>query len=331
MHRKIDTVSKRIVLLAEDFRYATTAGSCSAEQFISTPSNATMITTKTFSAVLLSLLLGGCANFSAVKQFGGETKTMAVAVGTEVSFASDQCARTLQMRRVVEGIDAEGQGCRQLKAATSELAKHTVIVIAAYGGKLETLADGTNFDYSAELGKTRTALIDLKNKDGSAAIDKNAVGAGIAIVDLLLKVATETQRRKAVERMVDEVENLQKAAGYLRHFFVEPTLATSPYGLVVRQNDGRLKDVQATLNAALPREPIRVREWQLDIENRRAESKNRVSGEVPGAMVALLDEWVKSLHAFKENAFKPNAKEWQSQIKALSDKVKTASDATDKL
>lgn len=286
---------------------------------------------KALATGLLPLLLGACANFGAVKEFAGETQKMTAAVGAEVSFVSNQCGRTLQMRKVVEGIDTEGAGCKKLKAATDELAKHTVTIIAAYGGKLAALADGTNFDYSAELGQTRTALLGLKNRDGSAVIDKDAAGAGVAIIDLLLKVATETQRRKAVERMVDEVPNLQKAAGYLRHFFAEPSPTGSLYGMVMSQNNQRLTDTQASLAAALPREPIRAREWLLEIENRREESKKRVSGEVPLAMAALLDEWTKALQTFRQNAFKPDAKEWQTQIKALSDKAQAAKDAIDKL
>src|ERR1035437_2418259 len=282
-------------------------------------------------AALLMLALGACANFGAVKEFSQETEKLTLATGTELAFVSQHCAKVADARRVVEGVAVQGANCDKLQGAVGEMTLNTNVVLVTYAKTLHALADGSNFDYSANLTKTKASLAGLKDKSGASLIDKNVIDAPTAVADLLLKIATESQRREAVRRLVEQRPSLRVVATSLRTFFVVPCPRTSSYGLQLNEDDQGLKDLQASLSSLGRMEPIRAREWQDDVQARRKSIEKRVNGDVASRLGAAIDAWLNALDVFSEKAFEPDFKEWRDQFNALKEKTTAAATAVGSL
>lgn len=278
-------------------------------------------------AVLLTGALAGCANFAAVKEFGEQTERLTTLTGAELQFAAQNCDKVAQARRVVEGARIRSANCEKVQGAVGKLGRNTNEVLAAYAKTLKSLADGRNFDYSESLGKTKSSLAGLKDGAGAAAIDKGVVDAATAVADLLLKIGTESRRREAVQRLVDERPHLQKLAASIRSYFGSPAPDTSPYTLQMQEDDAGLNDVTQSLAALARVEPIRAREWQDDIGVRRENLAKRANGQAARQIVAAVDEWLASLDVFAVKAFRPDAKEWRDQLNVFRTKVTAARDA----
>jgi len=280
--------------------------------------------------ILLAVPLAACVNFGAVKGFSDETAKLTSATRDEFMFVAKDCADVARVRRIVEGVNTQGSNCEKLAGAVGELTSHTNDVLAVYGKKLGALADAKQFDYNADLQRTKAAFTGLKDREGVAALDPAVVNAGIAVADLLLKLATETQRKEAVEQLLAEKQRIQLLATYMKTFFAGGRTEARPiYQLQLQEDDSGLEDAVSSLKALSSREPIRTREWLDDIQARREALKKRVDGSVGSQLGSAIDAWLHSLDTLSRKAFEPDWKEWKDQYEQLKSKVTAATDAVD--
>lgn len=283
-----------------------------------------------FSLILLLVSLTGCANFAAVKGFSEETGKLTSATADEFRFVSTHCLEVAKVRWIVEGVDSKGGNCEKLAGAVGELTSNTNEVLVIYGQRLGALADAKQFDFGENLQKTKASFIGLKDREGKPKVDTAVVNAGIAITDLLLKLATETQRREAVGQLLAEKESIRVLAGFMKVFFVGDSSGTQPlYQLQLKEDDGSLKDVIDSLGALSSREPIRAREWTDDVKARRQLLKKRVDGSVGRHLGDAIDAWMASLDKLSSKAFEPDWKEWKEQYEALKSRVNEVKKAID--
>jgi hypothetical protein len=294
--------------------------------------------------VLLTLaLLSGCANFRAVSEFSQRTTQVTSVVRSEFSQLDAVCRDQAELTIVVNNIKDDGplESCKSYRDAHGRLAAVTLDVLDDYAKALAGLANDSSFDISSDIDALGSKIQGLQDASGRSLVNATEVGALTKLVSIIADVASQAQRKAAVERLVSEKQDLQVIGKILRSFFVRdpaapPGRADAPYTNLVALTADSLRSSTSTL--ATPQfqkaEPIRSVELLRASEGRRKQLDARqgtTPDKVPATVVAALDTWLAALDTFERDAFHPDSKQLIDQLQDIRKKANDAKAALDAL
>jgi hypothetical protein len=288
------------------------------------------------SALVTLLAIGGCANFQAVSDFAQGTTQMTGVIQSEFDQLGAICNEQAELTIVVNDIKDEGpaKACQSYSDAQGRLAAVTLQVLNDYAGALAGLANNTTFDVGSDIDTLGGQIQGLHDASGRSLVNSAEVGALTKLVSIVADVATQTQRKAAVERLLSEKEDLRTSGGILRSYFVRdpsapPGRAEAPYTNLVALTADSLRFSTSTLASAQFRaaEPLRSTELLRASSARRTQLEARqvsTAGSVPAKMASAIDAWLASLDTFERDAFRPDSKQLIDQLKDIRTKVRDA-------
>jgi hypothetical protein len=156
------------------------------------------------------------------------------------------------------------------------------------------------------------------------------------VLVLLADIATQTQRERAIRRLVAERPNVVANAQLLRSFFARPASASgalrAPYENLVTLSADTLRSYETLLRNAKLREaePIRTRELLLGLRPTRElllERQGLEPTSVPGKIVAAIDAWIAAAEVFEREALQPEPLALYGRLQDLRTKAVAARDA----
>jgi len=287
----------------------------------------------------MALGLGGCANFTTVKNFAHATKQVAAPVRGELAFITETCVQEAGLRSGFEG-DAEFKRigeCRGTDQLLQALQQQTVGVMDLYADALLALADDDKkLDLSADIDATTKKLSALKTRNGSTVVSEAQAGALSKILSLIADAWVQREREKGIRILVEASPDLAGVGQSLSGFFKTGAGGgAAPYARLVNLTKAEADAVNAALQspAIVNAEPLRAAELRLDQWKVNKALRDRTQpgpSNVGTLMAQALDAWVESVPQFKEDAFKPEPLALFDRIKAFRDKAieaKTAAEA----
>jgi hypothetical protein len=294
--------------------------------------------------VLIALtFLGGCANFRAVSEFSQRTTQVTSVVRSEFSALDGLCRDQAELTIVVNNIKDEGplKSCKSYSDSEGRLAAVTLDVLDDYAKALAGLANDSSFDISSDIDALGGKIQGLQDASGQSLVNATEVGALTKLVSIIADVATQAQRKAAVERLVSEKEDLQVTGKLLRSFFVRdpaapPGRADAPYVNLVALTADSLRFSTSTLASSQFQraEPIRSVELLRASEARRKQLDARQGtspDNVPAIVVAAIDAWLAALDTFERDAFHPDSKQLIDQLQDIRKKANDAKAALEAL
>jgi hypothetical protein len=294
--------------------------------------------------VLIALtFLGGCANFRAVSEFSQRTTQVTSVVRSEFSALDGLCRDQAELTIVVNNIKDEGplKSCQSYSDSQGRLAAVTLDVLDDYAKALAGLANDSSFDISSDIDALGGKIQGLQDASGQSLVNATEVGALTKLVSIIADVATQAQRKAAVERLVSEKEDLQVTGKLLRSFFVRdpaapPGRADAPYVNLVALTADSLRFSTSTLASSQFQraEPIRSVELLRASEARRKQLDARQGtspDNVPAIVVAAIDAWLAALDTFERDAFHPDSKQLIDQLQDIRKKANDAKAALEAL
>jgi hypothetical protein len=294
--------------------------------------------------VLLALaFLSGCANFRAVSEFSQRTTQVTSVVRSEFSQLDALCRDQAELTIVVNNIKDDGPlvSCKSYRDAQGRLAAVTLDVLDDYARALAGLANDSSFDISSDIEALGGKIQGLQDASGKSLVNATEVGALTKLVSIIADVATQAQRKAAVERLASEKQDLQVTGRILRSFFVRdpaapPGRAQAPYTNLVALTADSLRSSTSTLAAPQfqKAEPIRSVELLRASEARRKDLDARegtTPDKVPAIVVAAIDAWLAALDTFERDAFHPDSKQLIDQLQDIRKKANDAKAALDAL
>jgi hypothetical protein len=291
--------------------------------------------------LVLAAVLAGCANFKAVSAFANETTGLAGTVRTEFDQLQALCFEQAERSLAVLDIEADAptsplKGCESYRDTQGRLAEVTVATLDVYARTLLALAENRTFDLGPDIESTSGKLAALRQRDGSALVDEAQLGALTKVLVLLADIATQTQRERAIRRLVAERPNVVANAQLLRSFFARPASASgalrAPYENLVTLSADTLRSYETLLRNAKLREaePIRTRELLLGLRPTRElllERQGLEPTSVPGKIVAAIDAWIAAAEVFEREALQPEPLALYGRLQDLRTKAVAARDA----
>jgi hypothetical protein len=294
-------------------------------------------------ALLALAILGGCANFHAVSDFSQRTTQVTSVVRSEFTQLDAICRDQAELTIVVNNLKDEGplEACKSYRDSQGRLAAVTLDVLDDYARALAALADDSSFDISSDIDGLGGQIQGLHDASGKSLVNAAEVGALTKLVSIIADVATQHQRKAAVERLVAEKQDLQTTGRILRSFFVRdpaapPSRAEAPYTNLVALTADSLRFSTSTLSTPQFRsaEPLRSVELLRASQSRRKQLEARqgtTADKVPAIMAAAIDAWLAALDTFERDAFRPDSKQLIDQLKDARKKANDAKAALDAL
>jgi hypothetical protein len=294
---------------------------------------------RSIAILVLAAWLAGCANFRAVSAFANETTGLTGTVKAEFDQLEALCFRQAELSLAVLDIEADApnsplKGCVSYRDTQGRLAEVTVATLDAYARVLLALAENRTFDLGPDIESTSGKLAALRQRDGGALVDEAQLGALTKVLVLLADIATQTQRERAIRRLVAEKPNVVANAQLLRSFFVRPGAGAvrPPYENLVTLSADTLRSYEALLRNARVREaePIRTRELLLGLQPTRTllqERRGIEPASVPGKIVAAIDAWIAAAEVFEREALQPDPLALRARLQDLRTKAVAARDA----
>ena len=287
---------------------------------------------------VVSVALGGCANFRAVSEFAQQTAKVTAVVRVEVQQLDSICVEQAELTIVLNGGGDEGplKACGESRQAQGRLAGVTLDVLDEFARVLNGLADDSAFDLDSDIDNVGAKLQSLRDRAGNSIVSDAEVTAIVKVAQLIADIATQAKREAAVRRLVQEKQYLATLGRILRSYFAAdpqapPGRAKPAYVNLVALNSDALALSEAMLGSgAFKRaEPIRTVEHLRGLRARKAELQARSgpTAPVPVAIVEAHDAWQAALDAFSEDALKPDPKAFADRLKQLRTKAKAARDA----
>ena len=293
-------------------------------------------------AALFLLILGGCANFQAVSDFSRSTTQMTSVVRSEFANLDALCVDQAELTIVVNDVRDEGplNACRSYRDAQGRLAALTLDVLDDYALALAALANNSTFDVKSDVESLGSRLQGLHDASGRSLVNSAEVGALTKLVSIIADVATQAQRKAAVERLAAEKNDLATSGKILRSFFVRdpaapPGRAEAPYTNLVALTADSLRFSTSTLSSPQFRkaEPVRSLELLRASESRRRQldARQGACGSVPTRIAATIDAWLAALDTFERDAFRPDSKQLIDELKDIRKKAGDAKEALNAL
>lgn len=284
--------------------------------------------------IVLSVGLGGCANFKVVGDFARATQQVTTPVREEMTFMTTTCVQQAGLRSGFE-LDAEFKRiaeCHGTDQVLQELQRETIDVMDLYASALLALADGKKLDLSADIEATTAKLAAIKTRSGSSPVTESQAGALGKILSLIADAWLQKEREKGIRMLVDASPELGGVGRTLNTFFKAPPGAEAPYARLVRQSQAEAGAVSAALRSdfVLRADPIRAAELRLEQwKVHRSLAQRAGPSGVGDQMSRALEAWVESIPVFREQALKPDPLALYEKIRAFRARALEARDAAE--
>jgi len=282
---------------------------------------------------VLSLALGGCANFRVVGDFAQATKEVTGPIRDELAFITATCVRQAELRSGLEMDDefARIAQCRGTDRVLQALQRETVNVIDLYASALLALVDDRKYDVSDDIDKAGRKLAALKTRNDAALVTTSQARAVAGVLDLVADAWLRQSREDGIRTLVAAAPEVAALGRSLDRFFTVPE-GPSPYAELVRLTQAEARAVDALLRSevVLRSEPLRAAELRLAQWKLRQALRQRAAtdGSSVGALLSQsLRAWVDSVPEFATDALKADPQALRLRLKQLREKAQAASDA----
>lgn len=285
----------------------------------------------TSALLVITGLLTGCANLSAVRIYAEETSKLSVAFDPMLSGSTASCVDKFIRKKLITTRNFDALAAEEdALALCGPIAEDNKIIaalnalLAQYADTLTALAADKPPSYKEELDGLKVSLGKVKlSGTQESLINSDKLTAITALTELLSRVANQQKRTSTISDLLEQEEAITAISGALKDY------ATSNYRAWLHDEKRELRVLRAALAEAGKKEPLAANYLKTQLLS--AERKIDSQEKSVDAFVKAVDELQKThaelrlqLHSLGEKELLAQLENFANEVAKLHRQVRDA-------